>query len=384
MLYADGIHDDTLAIQALLDSGAAHVHLPAGKGAYLISQPLRVHSRQQLTLDRYATVRLADGSNCFMLCNADEANGDRDIEITGGIWDMNNMGQAKNPIHFPNPDFPNYAGLAVHFKNVKNLRLADLTIKDPVTFSITLNIVESFTVENITFDFNYGNPWAVNMDGVHLDGHCRMGVIRNIKGACYDDMVALNADEGVPGPITDIEIDGLFADDCHSAVRLLSRQFPVERIHIKNVYGTYYQYCIGLTKYYDGPVAGFYDGIVLEKIFAAKAPRYSVYRKDGSFVYPYIWVEKGLTVKNLHIEDVYRKEENVAIETLGIDPEAHIERLSFQQITQENHTGQPIPVIRNQGRIDKAHFSWIRTGGDEFITGPGSVGDVVREGVTKD
>ena len=59
-----------------------------------------------------------------------------------------------------------------------------------------------------------------------MNGSCHFGVVRNLRGACRDDLVALNADEGSGGPVTDIMIDGVFAEDCHSAVRLLSVKYP--------------------------------------------------------------------------------------------------------------------------------------------------------------
>ena len=65
-LYGDGIHDDTLAIQELIDSGACEVILPAPKNFYLISKPLELHSNFRLVLPRFAEVRLAAGSNCVM------------------------------------------------------------------------------------------------------------------------------------------------------------------------------------------------------------------------------------------------------------------------------------------------------------------------------
>ena len=395
-LYGDGIHDDTKAIQSLLDKKDAFVKLPLPKVCYLISTPLRIYSGQELSLDRYCHIKLMPNSNCVMLENADPINGDSLITVTGGIWDMNNLEQAKNPLHFPysgNPEdrgrpFYNaeltrnpvpspkspealadfhpdtyYRGIAMSFLNVRHLKIAGLTIKDPVTFSITLNVVAYFTVEDITFDFNYGNPWAVNMDGVHLCGNSHFGVIRNLKGSCFDDMVAINADECIPGPITDIQVDGLFADDCHSAVRLLSANHPVERISISNVYGTYYQYCIGVTKYYAGR-NGYFDGIVLKNIFASKAPRHSVYRKDGSMVYPFIWVQGGLKVKNLRIENVYRKEKNVAIETIGIDKGATVENLSLVNIVQENLLQEQFPLILNRGVIEKLHTNGLRSNGE--------------------
>ena len=379
VLYGDGIHDDTKALQALLDERTPYVKFPMPKVFYFISSPLKIYSGQELYLDRYCHIKLMPNSNCVMLENADPENGDKDITVTGGIWDLNNLEQEKNPIHFSeNPNlfmgfYPDvYNGSVISFFNVRNLRMTHLTLKDPVTFSVVLNVIDYFTVEDVTFDFNYGNPWAVNMDGIHLSGNCHFGVIRNLKGSCYDDMVAINADEGVPGPITDIQVDGLFADDSHSAVRLLSANHPVERVSISNVYGTYYQYCIGITKYYAG-TNGYFDGIVLKNIFASKAPRHSVYRKDGTKVYPLIWVQSGLRVKNLSMENVYRKENNVAIETIGIDKGAIIENLSLNNIVQENLTPEQFPLVLNMGVIDNLYTNGLRSSGGEILINKGNI-----------
>ncbi len=62
----------------------------------------------------------------------------------------------------------------------------------------------------------------MNMDGIHLDGNCYYGMIRDLKGRCFDGLVALNAHEGIAGPISHIEINNIFAEGCYSAVRLLS------------------------------------------------------------------------------------------------------------------------------------------------------------------
>ncbi len=68
ILYGDGIHDDTAAIQELIDS-SMEVSLPAPKAFYLISKPLELHGNLRLKLPRYAEIRLADGANCYMLKN---------------------------------------------------------------------------------------------------------------------------------------------------------------------------------------------------------------------------------------------------------------------------------------------------------------------------
>ena len=47
-LYGDGVHDDTMAIREMLDSGICEVALPAPRVKYCISETLCVHSGQAL------------------------------------------------------------------------------------------------------------------------------------------------------------------------------------------------------------------------------------------------------------------------------------------------------------------------------------------------
>ena len=66
VLFGDGIHDDTAAIQNMID-GSSEVVLPVPAAFYLISKPLVLHSNFKLKLPRFAEIRLADGSDCVML-----------------------------------------------------------------------------------------------------------------------------------------------------------------------------------------------------------------------------------------------------------------------------------------------------------------------------
>ena len=68
-LYGDGIHDDTDAIQELIDSGVCEVLLPAPKVRYLISKPLIIPSNFKLKLPRYAEIKLADGQEAYSFTN---------------------------------------------------------------------------------------------------------------------------------------------------------------------------------------------------------------------------------------------------------------------------------------------------------------------------
>lgn len=386
-LYGDGIHDDTAAIQERID-GVCETVLPMPEVEYLISKPLVLHSGSRLVLPRYARIKLAKGSNCPMVQNelVEEA-GERcpdqplydfvniyspdhlceNIEVIGGIWDFNNMEQQQNPIVTRNYEIYGYGGFGFLFYHVRNLRISSITFKDPVTYAVIFDTVSYFTVDNVVFDFNYGNPHATNMDGIHLNGNCHFGRMTNLQGACYDDLVALNADEGTKGPITDIEIDGIFSEDCHSAARLLSVKHKVENIHISNVYGTYYQYCIGLTKWFPGETEDNYQAITLEHIYASKAERLPVYNKGDSYVFPLIFIQGSLVIRDLKIADLHRNERINTIDTVFVGEGTTIENLTLDRIYTKNLTGQgEMPLYTNRGKVHRLFAREIFADGEEL------------------
>lgn len=384
VLYGDGIHDDQPAIQEMIDSGVCEVVLPVPKNKYLITKPIVIPSNFKLKLPRFAEIKLADGANCFMLQNKmvrkpgkrlrdfltpleknlwyfiDEFSPEAEdicsnFEIEGGIWNFNNKNQDPNPIQTNAFDDRMFLGHIMLFYNVRNFRLSNITFKDPSNYAVMIEKASYFTVENIEFDFNEGNPYSVNMDGIHLNGNCHYGVIRNLKGACYDDLVALNAYEGAGGDITNIEIDGLFAKNCHSAVRLLAVQQKVEHISISNVFGTYYQYCIGLTKYYPGETTGWFDAIMLNNIHASKAKRLpiqEIHMGGGKkYHFPFIWIQGDTRVKNMSITGVHRREYENPVATIQIDEKAEVNKLVLNDISAENYTGCEMPLIVNNGNV---------------------------------
>ena len=382
-LAGDGIHDDTDAIQALLDSGYPEIRLPEPKVCYLISKTLRIHSNTSLILGSTTRILLADHGDCHMIANAEPDA--RHIRVEGGIWDMNNRHQTPNCMRVPPaPGEDPVVAFVMSFNRVTDLRISSLTIKDPVIFSITLEYVTYFTVRDVTFDFNYGNPNATNMDGVHLNGGCRFGHISNLQGPCYDDMVALNADEGVGGPIEDIEIDGLFCSDCHSAVRILTRGQWVRRVHISNVFGTFFQYAVGITRYSDEGTVGRCDQISLSNIYASKAVRIPIYGKGPiepatTYVYDILWIEGGIEVGNVQVSNLHRRENVTAIPTVHLLAGTHIELLSIEHCSQENETGKPVPFFLNEGTIDKLFLRDIQVKGDETLVNKGSIGEIFAD-----
>ncbi len=371
-LYGDGIHDDTAAIQELIDTAENELTLPVPEKNYLVSKPLELPSDFKLVLPRFAEIKLAPGSNCVILKNKldkkvdEDYNGrfrsylkacehnepSRNIEIVGGIWNFNNMEQAPNPIQVREPAIPEFWGFGMVFYKVVGFKMSSLTLKDPSNFAVTLDTVSDFYIDNVTFDFNRGNPMPINMDGIHCNGNCHDGIIKNLKGACYDDLVALNADEGSCGPITNVEIDGIFAETCHSAVRMLSVHQKVENIRISNVYGTYFQYCIGLTKNaQNGCIDGGYDSIFIDNVYASKANQVYTYPWQGEWQYPLIIIEGETLVKNLKIAHMHRKEKTIPIDTICVYGDAIVENLILEDVTDENLTGQKYPFIKNYGTI---------------------------------
>jgi len=384
-LYGDGIHDDYPAIQELIDSGKREISLPLPEKFYLISKALELPSNFKLVLPRFALIRLADNANCVMVKNKTITRENyvlnnsimdfceiytddykcENIEIMGGIWDFNNKNQIPNPIqtlHAPN----GYSGFGMLFYNVRGLTIRSLTLKDPVNFAVTLDTVSYFTVDDIQFDYNYGNPTATNMDGIHLNGNCHYGRITNLKGSCYDDVVAINADEGSNGPISNISVDGIFSEDSHSAVRLLTVTQPVENINITNVYGSYYQYCVGLTKYYPGETTGFFDNITISNVYASKAERYAIYQKGNSPAYPFIFVQDETVTKNLYIKNLHRKEKINTVETLFVGKTAVVDNLVMENITCDNLTELAFVPFVIKGNVKNIKSSNIMIDGNVF------------------
>ncbi len=382
-LYGDGIHDDTQALQQLIDlSEGGKLSLPKPEKCYLISETLVMPSDTALELPDDAVVRLADGSNCMMLRNRmkkdparrlgevssfatyidvfSPSDPQKNISVRGGIWDCNNMNQRQNPLIVGVTQGDEFTGHGMLFYNVSGLTLSNVTIKDPTNFGIGLDSVTDFEVSGITFDYNLGNPMTICMDGVHLYGNCRRGTVRNLHGTVYDDLVALNSDEGSGGPIEDVEVDGLYAENCHSAIRILGCFFPVRNVRISNVHGTYYQYCIGITKFYDGKTVAAAENITVENVFASKAER-TVYPHPDSYVYPFFYIEAETKVRNLTVRNLLREEYVNPVETFFIGNSAKVSGLTLENVKTVNHTGKQMPLFVIYGSVSDAKFGNVET-----------------------
>jgi hypothetical protein len=353
----DGITDDTPAIQALLDSKAALVYLPPPAKHYVISRSLRIHSNQALKLDPTTVIRLADNANDYMLTNADFEEGNRNITISGGIWDGNNVGvqHARGDRNGVSPrDF--FIGSLFILMNVDNLRVEKLTVKDPEKFGIHIAACRNFVVDDITFDYN---AREYNMDGIHLQGGCHFGRVTNVRGNTYDDMIALNADDGEyweisKGPITDIQIDGVWASNCFRAVRMLSTGTPVKRISISNIFGSYFTNAVAFTHWRLVATLPRFEDISIHNVFTAKITDEELLgkldRKPDQ--YAVIGIEGHLSFNNLTVSNLFRSEWLPgAAPTIHIQQGTVIETLRLRNIQQDNKTDKPLTFLRNEASI---------------------------------
>ena len=310
--------DDTSYLQERIDRGGC-VILPARE--YRISRTLKIGSGTHVRFEDGAKILLLPGSDCPLVGNGDVANGNDSITIEGGTWDMDNLRQSPNPSwrHLCKPPLPRlphvkaydparYRGNAFYFENVSNLVVRGITIRNPVTYSFQMCRVSHFLVERVTFDFTTENPIKGNMDGIHLDGGCHHGRIAHLRGPCWDDMVAINANDGscaaYEGPITDVEIEDLQSEGCHSAVRLLSTGAPVERISIRNIRGTYWQYAIGFTHFFrDRPQTGLFRDISISDVRVAKVPAPDDYPwRESAAKTPLFFYDANISISNLSVD----------------------------------------------------------------------------------
>ena len=301
-----------------------------------------------------------------MLSNADLYGAGNDgIAVIGGVWDYDNLNQSPNllvaaPFRVPKKFDPNFHfGDIFRFDRITNLIVRGVTFRNPTTYSCHLTRAVHFRVDDIRFDFTTWNPQPLNMDGIHLDGGCRYGRISNLHGTCFDDMVALNANDGCcsayEGPISDIDIDWLYADWTHRGVRLLSTDplSPVRRVTIRNIHIKTYRNAVALTHFFpDRPGRGTFDAIVVRDCFASSAPPPDFPQVNDGTAWPIVWVQKGCDVGNLVIENLCRHETYSArAPTIQVDDAARVEVMSVRNCRQTRSIDASPEFFRGQANV---------------------------------
>ena len=144
----------------------------------------------------------------------------------------------------------------------------------------------------------------------------------------------------------------------------------------ENVFGTFYQNCIGLTYFYPRTgVRGRMSNISIRNIYGKNAPRIPEYNKGDNSYYPFsfIWVDGDLDIDFLSIDNLCRKEDISDVETLKVCENAYIKMLSLSNILHQNVTDKPVTMFTNEGVIDKLYMYNVDAGCDEIFNNKGTV-----------
>ena len=251
----DGVTDDTAVIQRALDD-AESVEIPDGD--YRITDTLKIPSHTTIKASRNARLFLCGETpkkrGDFLLSNADPTRGNEGIGISGGIWDGNNTG--KYNVKADLFDKNGYSGAVLNFSNVRNLSLGDMTLANSAAFYIRMNRLDGFEISSVRFSSDELRP---NQDGLHFCGNVCNGKIKDVtalsNGQTNDDMIAFNADDSMErvenldmscGPIENVTVENVRAENCYTFFRLLSLTAPIRNIKISNVTGGCRVYAVNM------------------------------------------------------------------------------------------------------------------------------------------
>lgn len=364
MLYGDGIHDDTLELQAMLDAcGVVTVDKP---GTYLVSKTLIIHSNTRLILCPGARIFAAPRSQCALIENEHFTGGGRDenIEIVGGIWDGNCDETGIDPIwfcehHLDGPYDPQwFRGKMVRFAHIDRIALMRLTIRNPVGYGIQIGDVYGFIVRDIFLDYN----WHFCMqDGVHINGPAYDGVIENLTGTTNDDLVSLTTydephAEITKGPIENVYIHNLCGHNAYSGVRLMAGDnYPVRSIRVDGLYGTYRHHGMVLGNHCKRPGVCWYDDLVFENICASKSNTpltddCCLYWEKGAdtdafFAFGREFICGNLTMRNIHRHQEFSTQSHL----FRFEDTVSIDRFVLDNVTQTCAEGVTAPLWRDKG-----------------------------------
>lgn len=366
MLYADGKHDDTLALQALLDQcGTVTVDRP---GTYLVSKTLIIHSNTRLVLSPGVHLLAAPMSRCALIENEHFAGGgrDHDIEIVGGIFDGNCDAMGLDAVHeakhrLDEPYSPAlFKGKLMRFAHLDKILLEKLTVKNPVSYGIQIGDVRGFVTRDLFFDYNWHFGTT---DGVHINGPARDGVIENLCGTTNDDLVSLTTyDESHAevslGDIENIYIHNLTAINGFSGVRLLSGEgYKLCNVRVDGLYGDYRHNAVVISNHNKRPGAVWFDNITLENFGARKS--YTPL-EEGCFRMweknvdrrAIIELELGARCGTMTIRDIYRREEQqTAAPLIRMSEDTVIDRLVLDNVAQSAADGVALSFLEIDAKI---------------------------------
>lgn len=368
MLYADGIHDDTLEIQKMLNArGIVTIDKP---GVYLITRTLIIYSNTRFVLAPGVKLLASPMSRCALIENEHFAGGGRDenIEIIGGIWDGNcdNMGlvaEYESEHRLDDPYSPSlFKGKLIRFAHIDRILLTRMTVVNPVSYGVQIGDVYGFVVRDIFFDYNWHFGTT---DGIHINGPARDGVIENLGGTTNDDLVSLTPyDEShaevTKGDIENVYIHNLSAKNGYSGVRLLAGDdLSLTNVRIDGLYGSYRHHAVVISNHNDRPGRTWFDGIVIENVYASKSDtplgegchlKWEGNADSDAFFY----FGRKAKCGNVTLRNVHRHQKSSTQSPLfKFDDTCEIDRLLLDNVCQTTENGATAPLWDNEGRINE-------------------------------
>ena len=357
--------DETALIQGILDRAPKLGSLKLVVDGAILVKGLKVHSNTTIEcLNRGCGLYLADNSNRPLIANATpqpEGRVDHNLSFLGGTYN----GNAEHQQH-TTPEHGWTTAFALH--GVEQVLFRDVSLTNSRTFAVYLTNWRRVVFENIYINLDH-IPKQSNQDGIHIQGPGEFLSIRNVQGRAWDDMIALNIDDllgdwdsegrfgrdpasvkrfgsaaGI-GSVSDVDIDGVQADDCAQVIRILSRASRLDRVSIRNVKGTYRDFGIWITPYFRE--GGNIGRLEFENIDL---------RPAGQRAYDYVpaflfWIAgrlEQLTLKNISSHAPIDDRPLV-----WIQPDAKIDRLRVDGVNVFDPRKEigPTPLIRADGRI---------------------------------
>lgn len=273
-VHSGGGTDATDLIQKILDlalEGGVRLILD---GAALV-RGVRVHSNTTIEcLDKSCGLYLADHSDCPLISNSQPNEKElqqRNIRIIGGTFNHNCRGQ-KHMVPCPERIFEQVTGemrwvTTFEFHGVENMLIRDVTIVDQRSFAMLILNWKNVTIEDIIIELP-NRMQAQNQDGINIWGPGQYLFMRNITIRSGDDLIAITPDQldGVSS-ITDVLIDGVFADHADQCIRLLSRGTGrLDRVTIRNVSGVYRSFGFYINPWFVNEECGNFGNIFIENV----------------------------------------------------------------------------------------------------------------------
>ncbi|MBO5934853.1 MAG: hypothetical protein J6Q94_05125 [Clostridia bacterium] len=232
-VVADGIHDDTKALQACIDEvkDGGTVYFP--DGTYLISNALIFYSNQIFKLSDKATILRSDKSEPltkYLLASYSEPEwggyeGTHDVVISGGTFD-GNVGMTEkstlvNTVHCRNITIENCRFVhcsqwhMIEINATENAVVRNCIFDGPTYTSVNENLYNEEIQIDLAREGSYGPVY--NCDGALIDFNRDDTVCRNIK--IHDNIFKCDGFPGVghhgDAPHYNIEIyDNIFDGPC--------------------------------------------------------------------------------------------------------------------------------------------------------------------------